>query len=456
MLCNWKSSLAMALMAAMGSASAWANDTYFVADETAAAAISQPADMAMAQPEMAAMDEAVVEEEEEDTAPVRLFQEYNGWQFTGYAAQGITGNINSPADRFNGPTTWMDRSNDYQFTELWMGFGKATKGDSCDLEIGGRIDAFYGSNYRWCTSAGLESTWNNNQFYGLALPNAYAEIARNGWKTKIGHFVSPVGFYTVGTGYNFFNYIPYTYQYGEPFTHTGILTQKQVNDDLNVGIGATNGWDSTANYDPTGTALGNAGVTNPWNRHMGILGTITRNNISKEGDSLAWVGVYGLEPDITLANRTPRYFQTLVYSRPVNECVQYILQSDFGTQSRAIGAQSAQWYGINQYLYVKQTNITSWGGNFEWFRDDDGFRVGQVLPSFGSPNGRGLARGPFEGDFFRIGIGPRYTPNNNVIIRPTMLFDWYSGNGAANGARPFDDGTKNTQLLFNIDLVVLF
>jgi hypothetical protein len=447
----------MALMAAMGSASAWANDTYFVADETAAAAISQPADMPMVAADPGMAMDAVVEEEEEDTAPARLFaQSEDGWNFTGWIAQGVTGNIDSPNDRFNGPSTWMDRSNDYQMTETWLSFAKKTDASSCDWSVGGRIDAFYGSSYRWCTSAGLESTWNTGQFYGLALPSAYAEIARNGVTTKIGHFISPVGFYTVGTANNFFNYIPYTYQYGEPFTHTGILSQWQATDDLNVGAGITNGWDSTANYDPTGTALGNAGVTNPWNRHAGLLMTATRANIAKEGDSLAWVGTYGLEPDITLANRTPRYFQTVVYSRPVNECVQYILQSDFGTQSRAIGAQSAQWYGINQYLYVKRSNITSWGGNFEWFRDDDGFRVGQVLPSFGSPNGRGFARGPFEGDFFRIGIGPRYTPNNNVIIRPTMIFDWYSGNGAPNGARPFDDGTKNTQLLFNIDLVVLF
>jgi hypothetical protein len=34
-----------------------------------------------------------------------------------------------------------------------------------------------GTNYRWCTAVGLESSWNGSPQYGLAMPQAYAEVA---------------------------------------------------------------------------------------------------------------------------------------------------------------------------------------------------------------------------------------------------------------------------------------
>src|SRR5581483_12191028 len=111
---------------------------------------------------------------------------------------------------------------------------------------------------------GLEDRLNKyNPFMNLAIPQAYVETAINDLKVKWGHFISPVGFYTVGTYQNFFNTIPYTYQYGEPFTHTGFLAQYQATDDLNLGAGMTRGWDNFGNFNPG----------------VGYLGTLTRNNL---------------------------------------------------------------------------------------------------------------------------------------------------------------------------------
>src|SRR6185436_8265436 len=38
----------------------------------------------------------------------------------GYIAQSFIFNPYDPVDRFNGPTTWTDRSNDYQMNEIYM------------------------------------------------------------------------------------------------------------------------------------------------------------------------------------------------------------------------------------------------------------------------------------------------------------------------------------------------
>lgn len=460
-----KFALAAALFGALGMTPAWGQNPggfYYTAQDANPASPSDAAasmDMQMMMAEEAPAEEEA--EEEDELAPWRLFcPGPKGGQITGYIAQGFSWNPQNPADRFNGPMTWMDRANEYQLNEVWVDYRKVADASEKCWDIGGQLTTLYGTNYRWDTSAGFESNWNSGQFYGLAVPNAYVEVAHCKWKAKLGRFVSPVGYYTVGTGNNFFNLIPYTYQYGEPFTHTGAYFTHQTTDDLVLGAGITGGWDSSFNWNPAGTAF--AGLGDPYNRHVGYLASATYTNFAKEGDSVAWVGTYGLEPDVTLTQRTPRYLQTFVYTRPLNDCWTYTFQSDYGFQANfntaGAGAanRNAEWYGINQYLYYKQNDCWSWGANFEWFRDDDGFRVGTVLPSFGSPNARGFVGGPFEGDFFRLMLGPNWTPTANWTIRPTLVYDWYSGPGAAGGAQPYNAGASSNQFLLNLDAYFVF
>jgi Putative beta-barrel porin-2, OmpL-like. bbp2 len=379
--------------------------------------------------------------------------EESQWSANGWLTQSYVWNPYRPNDKFNGPVTWTDRANEYQMTELWYGFGRTTKTDGCCWDFGGRFDIFYGTNYRWDTSAGFESHWGNGQFYGAAVPNAYLEAAYNTWTARFGRFVSPVGYYTVGTANNFFPVIPYTYQYGEPFTHTGIWVNNKLSDQWTVGGGITHGWDDTDN---TG------------NPHAG--GLLNATYTIDEQRSLAWVGVLGNEPNLSGVNfyapngvgYTGRYFQTLVYTRKFSDDVMGVLQSDFGTQHDAVidpngNLRTAKWYGLNGYLYWNMTCRCQWGLNGEWFRDQGGFRVGQVLPSFGSPHARGLARSGFDGSFYRITFGPRYYFTPNVYTRVAALFDWYEGKeNNAGSLRPFDDGQRNHQQIVVFDLVGTF
>lgn len=390
-----------------------------------------------------------------------------GMKVSGWVAQSYTANFQGPTDRFNGPVTWTDRSNEYQMNEAWIYADRPTNTEGAGWDLGWRADIFYGTNYRWDTSAGLESKWNSHDFYGVALPQAYIEVAYNDLKVKAGHFVSPVGYYTVGTFNNFFNTLPYTYQYGEPFTHTGILATYSATDNLTVGAGVTNGWDSFGPWTASPTSrLGLAGAIPPagaYNHNAGYLGTAAYANLLKEGDSLAYVQVYSREP-----NQVPnfaqgggfstRYLQTLVYSRPLSDKFNYVIQSDFGVQGKAtVTGQTARWYGINQYLYYKYSNRWSWGVGIEWFRDEDGFRVSAPLPSYGSPNARGWPRGPgFAGNFYQCTLGPRWTPHPNLVVRPNLRFDWYSGKTDINGLHPYDDGTKNYQQILATDVIVTF
>lgn len=374
----------------------------------------------------------------------------------GNLVQSYTFNSKSPTDRFNGPTTWLDRSNDYQLNQLWLGAERTTEADDCSWDFGYRTDMMYGTNYRWATAAGLEDEWQFNtsrSFYGVATPNAYAEVARGQTKTKIGRFVSPVGFYTVDTTQNFFPLIPYTYQYGEPFTHVGFLSTRTMDDHWTAGAGMTRGWD---NYD--GSGAGCPGV--------GAISTLTYTADNKA--SLAWVGLISNEYSNNPGNlHTPRYFQTWVMTRPMSENLTYVLQSDFGIQNntfdfagtRQIGR--AMWYGVNQYLYYKVNDCWSWGANFEWFRDQGGFRVGSLLPTLSQPGSsvRGLpaSRYGYDGSFYRVTLGPKWTPQTNMFVRSGLAWDFFDGKALnVGGLRPYDDGTRNNQLLLYTDLGITF
>jgi len=373
-----------------------------------------------------------------------------GIVFAGFAAASYTWNPYQPNDKFNGPMTWTDRANEGQFNELYTYVQKPINNEGCGWDYGWRVDTQYGSNYRWNTEAGLESHFGNSSFYGLALPQFYGEVAYNDLSVKVGHFLSPVGFYAVGTANNFFPVLPYTFQYGEPFTHTGFLANYKVDDETNIGGGMTKGWD---NFDNSG------------NPSCGAIATASRSwNEGK--DSLAYVGVYGREPNLSGLQFVPgpnlgfstRYLQTLVYSHKYSDDIIGVLQSDYGEQGKAqVDGSVARWYGLNSYLYWNQTCQIQWGLNAEWFRDEGGTRVGQVLPSFGSPNARGFARGPgFDGSFYRIMFGPKYFWTPNFYTRVALAADAYDGKYPAPGVRPFDDGTKNHQQVVVFDGVATF
>ena len=377
------------------------------------------------------------------------------WSAGGWIAQSFTWNPYNPADRFNGPVTWTDRANEYQLNELYGYFGRQANTEGAGWDWGLRVDAIYGTNYRWCTSTGLENHFGNGSFYGLALTQMYVEAAYNDLSVKFGRFYSPVGYYVVGTANNFFPVLPYTFQYGEPFTHTGALATYKLNDQWVLGGGITHGWD---NSDNTG------------NPHAG--GLVTAAWTIDEERSLAYVGVFGPEPNFSGVNLyapiglgyTARYLQTLVYTRKFSDDVLGVLQTDFGTQHDAVVAnQTAKWYGLNGYLYWNMTCRLQWGLNGEWFRDEGGFRVGQVLPSLGSPAARGLGasagqtRFGYDGSFYRLMFGPRYYFTPNWYTRVAFAADWYVGkNNNPNNQSPFDDGTKDHQQIVVFDLIGTF
>lgn len=393
------------------------------------------------------------------------FLKDNQWRIGGNIAQSFAFNFQGPRDKWNGPVTWTDRSNEYQLNQFWLTLERTTDTSKNDWDLGGRIDAFWGTNARLVTASGLETNQfgggpakginPGNGIYGWAFPNLYAELAIKKLKIRAGRFVSPIGYFTADTTQNFFNTIPYTYQWGEPFTHTGVNMIYQASDNLAVSGGIIRGWDNFDNSNP----------------FPGLLATWAYTFQDKS--NLAQVIVLSREPNFNFSY-TQRYYQSLVYTKPINDDWTYVGQSDFGTQKDPFGAgKAAHWYGLNQYLYRKINDRLTFGFNFEWWRDEQGYRVGNFLPSNFpsgiSSNQRGWGidnaniQNGYNGNFFQVTFGPKWHPTGspNFFVRPNMRFDWYQGGvrsdlGNTAQLKPFDDGGKNYQTMFVTDLVFLF
>lgn len=377
-------------------------------------------------------EETVVSEEPAEVEPWHLFAQDRSVQLYGWVAAGATANARDPVSRYNGPLSFNDR-NEVQLDQLYAILEKPLDENRVGWDIGARVDLLYGSDYVFTQAAGLETRsdfspkWNSGVFYGLAMPQLYADIANEKLSIRLGHFYTIIGYEVVTAPDNFFASHAYTMQYGEPFTHTGGRALYQLNDRWSVVGGVVNGWDKWDAVTNRAAFLGGATYTPEHERYSLAFSLITG-----EED--------GAFPPI-LGSRT---MYSLVFSFDVTDRLQYVLQHDNGWQEDGLGAtQDTRWYGLNQYLFYTLNDNWKAGVRGEWFKDADGTRVTGVR-----------ATNPFKGgsagDFYEVSLGVNWTRCTNVTVRPEVRWDWFEGEGT----RPYDDNTKNSQFVAGFDVIV--
>ena len=399
----------------------------------------------------------------------------------GWLQLGVTYNADAPNNSFNGPVTFGDRSAELQMNQLYFYLQRAvaTEGDSWDF--GGRFDFMYGSDSIFTQAYGVpsydvntgmamtRSHWdlnllrNVNRFYDIALPQLYGEMyipIGNGLDVKIGHFYTPVGYEVVTAPDNFFYSKPYTFQYGEPFTHTGILGSYTFDKNWSALGGVV-----------TGSATG--GWDGGWDQQLGNwdgLGGVTWNTEDK-ATSVFVSSTYGA---ISEHSSQTWALYSIVFKHNLLDDLHLVMQHDHGFADGVLVSngnngyvnKNTQWYGINTYLFYDiQDNLTA-GIRGEWFRDQDGFRVcspGRVAAatndSYGTPvssASTALCNPNSGASWYEVTAGLTYKPLKWLTLRPNVRYDWVDGKDTAGNAyRPFGNG-KDAQFLFSSDAVIVF
>ena len=362
-----------------------------------------------------------------------------------WLSQGFTWNPDAPTNNFNVPVTFNDRANEYQMNQLYVSLGREVYKQGYSWDIGAQVDILYGTDYFFTTATGLETRqdgspkWNSGNgprgtgasLYGFAMPQVFAEVFApigNGLSVKLGHFYTIMGYESVMAPENFFYSHAYTKQYGEPFTHTGLLADYDVSNELAFQAGFTRGWDTWE--DPAGT--------------LAFLGGVNWTSI--DGCTSLAFSLHTGDEDADGDNRTA---YSLVCTRELGCRIRYVFQHDLGVEENAAvgpgGPKNAMWYGINQYLLYEMDDTLAAGLRMEWFRDEDNARV------LGIP----VSTVTSGGNYFGLTAGLNWKPRPKVTFRPEVRWDHSDVAGPPAFSRNmFNDFTETGQLTIAADLII--
>jgi len=406
-----------------------------------------------------------------------LFKD-NGIEVGGWINAGITYNANNPANRFNGPVTFADRSKEFQLNQLNVFMQRAVASEGKAWDFGGRFDLMFGTDAIFTQAYGIpsfdvntgqplkRSNWDlklccsSSRFYNMALPQAYIETyvpVGNGLNLKIGHFYSPIGYETVPAPDNFFYTHAYTFTNGEPFTHTGVMGNYTVNKNWSVVGGAV-----------TGSATG--GWDGGWDKELsnwgGLAGTTWTSDDKKSTANLS--GTYGRT---STRSNEPWAVYSLVLQHKITPETLLVLHHTGGFAGGVLtpdGNKDAAWYGVDLQLHHDLREDLSVGIRSEWFRDKDGFRVCSPVRVAQATNNVNIS---FAADFlatckpadyYDVTIGMNWKPAKQLKmdskamqklnIRPNIRYDRMEGIGQP--YRPFDN--RKDQLLISVDALLPF
>lgn len=360
----------------------------------------------------------------------------SGLHLGGWLNAGFTINPDQPSNNFNGPVSFSDRANELQLNQLYLFLERNAEEDAEGVSLGGRLDFIFGSDAFYTRSMGdIGDHWDSHllhqRVYGIAFPQAYLDIFApigNGLRFKLGEFYTLVGNETVTAPDNFFYSRSYTMQFGEPFSHTGVLANYALTRQLDVTAGAV-----------TGSSF--AGWDGSFEHHLENWGFVGGLNYSasQTGTSLAVTGTHG---SLSEAGARDVNLFSIVAKWSLGERWRLTLQHDYGWISKSADVAGSEWYGVLGYLAMDINPRWTVGLRLEWFRDDDGIRVGAPARY---PSNDGIAANYYAGT-----VGANWRPLPWLTVRPNVRYD-VSGSRLA-----FDNGFSDRQLLISSDIVLSF
>jgi hypothetical protein len=372
-----------------------------------------------------------------------LFGEGDRSRVSGWLDGGFVGNFGVPPSKFNGPYNAVDRANEAMMNQVYFIAERTLPTDGSN-GIGYRTDLLYGEDFPLAMSLGWETNpgpqdWNSGEYYGLAIPQLYAEIGNHDISLKLGHFYTIVGYEGVPAVGNFFYQKSYSYQFAGPFNHWGGLVNWRASDNVEVDAGLVNGWNGLASPYSDANFLGRVRAKNDDNTFATSFAIVSGN----EGNDFS--PLFQPAPPLTSANRT-RY--SLLFELRPSDNVEYVFHQWLGTQAKGLAdGGTALWTGIDQYLYYRMSKTWLWGARFEWFQDTDGTRVGLNRPS--NPN-----HVPLPGNYYSLTVGPNWVPTGNFLMRPCFRWDFFGG--PTGPRRAYNDGVSNQQTMLGFDMIQKF
>jgi hypothetical protein len=322
-----------------------------------------------------------------------------GWEccpynIGGWTEMGYTSNNVPLSQTYNDLLSFNDVPDNVNLNQQWI-YAEKTVDGSCGWDLGGRVDAVYGTDAQKTQSFGnpnagvrgfgfFDASWDHNQ-YGFAMPQLYGEVAYHDLSVKVGHFFTPMGYEVIPATGNFFYTHSYTFFNSEPFTHTGAIATYTGFDGLTLYGGWSLGWDT--GFDQL-------------NSSSNVIGGFS----SELNDSLTFTyiccaGNFGWRD----GGSSDSYNHSIVLLADLSEDLQYVFQSD-NLRTDNPGVSAFDTIGAVNYLFYSVGDKSKLGGRIEWWKAD------------------GISFNEFT-------IGWNYNALANLVIRPEWRQDWAPGIG---------------------------
>ncbi|AGA29801.1 outer membrane beta-barrel protein [Singulisphaera acidiphila] len=378
-------------------------------------------------------------------APVKVY----GWIQNSYT--GNTNGVPPSATNFGVNPNFL--ANRWMGNQYYLIFENPLEQND-EINFGFRVDNLFGNDWQFNHMRGLfDSSFRLNHFAGYDPAQFYAEVhlpylTKGGIDIKGGRFYTILGYEVVpATGRPLLS-VPYMFNYGQPFTHFGMLSTLHLTDRVNVYNGAVNGWDRWINENYKWNYLGGVSWTSKNGKaNLAISYIVGPNQYPNFPNSpqITFPGQTGvLKPNFLAGRRNLGYADnwrttvTSVLSYKWTDKLTQVMETDQGFEGNIPGIgpggtnQNASWQSFgNWFLYGFNDKLTGvWRS--EVFRDNNGVRTG------------------FADNFYEQTLGLIYKPKPWLWLRPEARYDW------AQFTTPYNDGTRNSQFTLAIDAILLY
>jgi hypothetical protein len=398
---------------------------------------------------------------QQTTAPAEPKTWLDALKLTAYIDAGINFATENPRDEIAFGHSFTDRSGRPVVNQAGFVLERPIDPAAETLDLGFKLHAFYGTDARYTHFLGLFDRGPKSLYqldvvdanFQAHVPWGFAPVSTD---LKLGAYATPLGLEVIDPRGNFFYSKSYIFSYGLPFKHLGLLTTTHAASFLDIYAGVDTG---------TNTGIGRSGDNN------GAAAFVVGIGLNLFEGKLAVLALTHTGPE------TPRAFEgfadTDSEARSFNDVLVTWKISDALTSITELNyvkddAAAAEAYGVAQYFTYALSERLTVGIRGELFRDDDGFFVfrapgrrdvanilgGRTVedPRSGSTGGPNTYGAVTLGLNWKPALG--YAPVEGLVIRPEVRYDRAFLDDLA--VRPFDGGTKRSQVTLGVDVVIPF
>ena len=380
-----------------------------------------------------------------DDSPVKIY----GWLQNSY-----TGNTNGvPKNGQNFGVNPNNLANSWQGNQYYLIIENPLEQND-KVNFGFRVDNLFGNDWQFNHMRGLfETSFQPNHFAGYDPAQIYGEVhlpilTKGGLDIKGGRFYTILGYEVVpATGRPLLS-VPYMFNYGQPFTHLGVMTTLHLTDRINVINGAVNGYDRWFNENYKWNYLGGFTWTSKDAKaNLAVSYIFGPNQYPRFLQPNTQIILLGNTiPPYEAGRRNPGYASnwrssiTNVFSYKWTDKLTQVVENDDSYETNIPGSgtdgtnRNDSWYSLgNWFLYAFNDKLTGvWRS--EIFHDQGGQRL---------QTGR-------ADTVYEQTLGFIWKPKPYIWVRPEARYDW------SQFIPVYNDNTRKSQLTLAVDAILLF